>query len=643
MSDAFIKWKHLILTGTFAFQCDHNVHAGVKTAHILAHYYNTTESEILTETKAFAKENNWWVSQVGEVFVYKKGTSVKNYLKNIECYPVDELFLTIFARMKEIQIGVLMRDYYWTTAKQISIDKCEIILGFAGHYTEGNFTFPVLFDTDEYIVERPPPQPSPPEIVSEVARVLATLRYPALDAGIESNASGTEENNNGDGVPSGTDVQSGTEDNNDGGGGSLSSGTDVLLSGTEENNNGAGVSSGTDVQSGTEDNHDGGGGSLSSGTAVPSGTEQNNSHGDLPSGTAVPSGTEQHNSHGDLPSVTAVPSGNEDNNGVLNGNSGITQEVITVPGRVTTRSARKTATTSGRKTRNSLNAGLGDALPPAKRRKCPKSLKEEDPIGQALGGLSPLQSNDDGTSDEESKEHKSPPAKSIKTEGGQLKVTEHSIRRPQKKVLKLKCPISGCDVRSDSEAARNKHLKDSHPDHSFTCDLCDKRFQTSNGLWKHKNKHYAAKFVCSWEDCKKKCYYKSDYDAHMKTHTKTGLFPCTWKGCDSAFVSTKNMYSHLESHNDVKHPCTQCESVFETKYNLAQHIRGKHTEDDDEGSLKSKCGQLFKWPENRAKHQASCDECQEYFTRLASLPEKPAKAKKVKIETQVQSDGSKDE
>ena len=94
----------------------------------------------------------------------------------------------------------------------------------------------------------------------------------------------------------------------------------------------------------------------------------------------------------------------------------------------------------------------------------------------------------------------------------------------------------------------------------------------ANGLWKHKNKHYAAKFVCSWEDCKHRCYYKSELDAHMKTHTKTGLFPCTWKGCDRAFVSTKNMYSHLESHNEKKHPCAECEQVFETKYNLAQHV-----------------------------------------------------------------------
>ena len=98
-----------------------------------------------------------------------------------------------------------------------------------------------------------------------------------------------------------------------------------------------------------------------------------------------------------------------------------------------------------------------------------------------MGGLSPLQSNDDGSSAEETEEHKSPPDKRIKTEGGQLKVTEHAIRRPKKKVLKLKCPIQGCDTRSSSEAERNKHVKDNHPDHSFKCDLCDKIFQ--NGQW----------------------------------------------------------------------------------------------------------------------------------------------------------------
>ena len=209
------------------------------------------------------------------------------YLKNLECYPADELFLTIFARMREIHIGVLMRDYYWTTARQICINQCEVVMGFAGNHNEGRFTFPVLFDTEEKIIERPPPTPSPPKIVSEVAHVLATLRYPVIHEGNENGAdlqSATDHIQSGMEVNNGTDIQSGTEGND---GADIQSGTEGndgadIQSGTE-GNDGADIQSGTDdIQSGMEGND---GADLQSGTDdIQSGTEGNDG-ADLQSGT----------------------------------------------------------------------------------------------------------------------------------------------------------------------------------------------------------------------------------------------------------------------------------------------------------------------------------------------------------------------
>ena len=298
----------------------------------------------------------------------------------------------------------------------------------------------------------------------------------------------------------------------------------------------------------------------------------------------------------------------------------------------------------GRQTKNSQSAGLVDPLPPRARTKRPSDLTERDPIGEAIGGMSPLPSHDDGsTTEEDTRVHTPPPSKKIKTDGGQLQITDHAIRRPKKKMLNLKCPVTGCDVRSVSEASRNKHVTDSHPHHKFQCSHCGKVYATSNGLWKHTNKHFAPSHVCPWEDCNRKCYYKSELKAHIKTHTQEGLIQCTWRGCDKKFVSNKSMYGHLETHNDRTFYCEDCERVFQTKYLYKQHMVGKHSdkaENPESVGLVAKCGKIFKWPEERARHQENCDDCKKIFEHLATLPQKP---KKIKCEPKKENDEGKTE
>ena len=130
----------------------------------------------------FATEHRWWVATIGEQFLYKKNMSIAKYLSNVKemKLPADELYVTILARAYEIHIGIIMRDYFWTTARQASLADCQIVLGFAGQGIYKNFSFPSLFDTVEEIQERPPSSPAPPEIVQEVAAVLANLRYPTV-------------------------------------------------------------------------------------------------------------------------------------------------------------------------------------------------------------------------------------------------------------------------------------------------------------------------------------------------------------------------------------------------------------------------------------------------------------------------------
>ena len=141
------------------------------------------------------------MATIGEQFLYKKEMSIAKYLGKMKkmLIPADELFLTIFARAYEIHVGVIMRDYFWTTARQASLSDCQIILGYGGKCVYNRFSYPSIFDTVHDVLERPPSTPAPPEIVKEVADVLANLRY-----GIQGVPSGNE-NQGEDIVPSGNE------------------------------------------------------------------------------------------------------------------------------------------------------------------------------------------------------------------------------------------------------------------------------------------------------------------------------------------------------------------------------------------------------------------------------------------------------
>ena len=657
-----------------------------------------TVPEIRTALKNYALLHIDWICSIGSYFLQKRKVvaSTYCYLLGQPQFPIDILGLTIFARMQNIQIAIIQKHYTWTTGTTDDISVCSIILGFGGLLTtKDDLEYPVLFDTmfKPYVPPKKPP--TDPAIVQEVAEFLSLLAAQheeetssvqsditqimlreygdtvsqtgdISDAGIESPpgfdidsisiprysplpligelpAEIMEGDQSGHDLRSESEtqgeslVQSGTE----GAPTSLQSGNGIAVqSGNQlpvQSSNGIAVQSGSElhVQSGNEDaslevssvplrceNETEGESLVQSGTiTIQSGTDGASTYVQSGSnGIQIPTG----NNDGDdtdtaSESLLANYTGNlqspKHNDEVVNGQ-----------------------TRKGRQTRNSIAAGLADPLSPRAKRKRPDNLVEKDPIGEAIQGLSPLQSNAEESEDEEGKTTP-PPAQKIKTEAGQLKITAHRIRRSKKKIVNLKCLVKTCAERSSSEAERNMHMITKHPDYKFICEHCNKEFKTKNGLWKHEHKHFAPKFPCTWEECKHKCFYKSDLEAHLKTHTLTGLIQCTWKGCKSMFVSNKNMYSHLESHTETTYTCDECDHrPFATKYLYNQHMRGQHPDSDGDSYLKAKCGARFKWPAERSKHQATCDACQKYFHDLEQRPEKP---KKKRAHTKVKDEQAK--
>ena len=110
--------------------------------------------------------------------------------------------------------------------------------------------------------------------------------------------------------------------------------------------------------------------------------------------------------------------------------------------------------------------------------------------------------------------------------------------------------------------------------------------------------------------------------AHLRTHSKKQLIPCTWCGCTCKFTSKKSMWQHMQSHSPETWECKQCdpERSFDTKSNYRQHHRRVHGI-----GWRALCGRLFQWPHKRSKHQkgGECIKCEEIKEERKNLPENP--------------------
>ena len=187
----------------------------------------------------------------------------------------------------------------------------------------------------------------------------------------------------------------------------------------------------------------------------------------------------------------------------------------------------------------------------------------------------------------------------LKTQKGELNVKQHGIKkRTKSKNVKLSCTV--CKEKLDNVKDLNNHMHSVHSDYRYSCKVCGKQYENYNAKYKHEQTHFKERFVCQY--CDKGFIYLYMLKEHVKTHTGKGLIPCTWPKCTKTFVSTKNMYQHLLSHKGEEHTCVDCNKIFNNKYLYKQHRIGKH----GDGYFTAKCGEQFKWPEQRREHQKDC-------------------------------------
>ena len=112
----------------------------------------------------------------------------------------------------------------------------------------------------------------------------------------------------------------------------------------------------------------------------------------------------------------------------------------------------------------------------------PTDLKEEDPIGDHLSNPSEV---DDPKSDHASDYHTEDEKniETIETKAGALAIARHGLRKPERKVKKITCPV--CKDVIYTQKRMNLHMREKHPKFNFQCSMCQALFKSYNATYYH--------------------------------------------------------------------------------------------------------------------------------------------------------------
>ena len=550
--------------------------------HIIANHYEGITNRVLRkDIKQFLnhRQHFTWVAQVGRKFLNQKGLSAGEFCANLLATGVklNELGILVIARMYRFHIAVVMRDWTWTTGRNLQLSECKIVLAFLG---KSNF-----LDTYTFLPE--PDEEDIPEAMNlsitdlgEKPSVIV-ISPKACDPGTEYQDNSIEED---------MDTCDQKEESEHE--------TDMVISQTEETEQVSRPSSPA-VEKEPEKEQ-------VSRPSTPARNTEETEQVSRPSSPAVEKEPEK-----EQVSRPSTPARNTEETEQVSRPSTPVQSPPKTPV-----SVKPPATLNLPQLVIKLHRLEDTKL----RTAAPTDLKEQDPIGNVLTNPSPLPSEyeTDDSSDYESEEETQPkkPDKTITTQNGCLGITYFGIKRKKKKMQTVKCPV--CEDTFRSTRQHNIHMKKEHPRFKYACSNCDEQFSTYNACYKHTQKHYNLRYGCSC--CEQRFQFPYQLKNHVKLHTNKGKVQCTWKGCTKMFTCNKNMFQHLEAHSDKTYECTDCDPkrIYQTYSNFRQHVKGYHG-----SGFKSLCGITYKWPKQRRVHQVDCDDCKRIKKERKEKPVNP--------------------
>ena len=86
--------------------------------------------------RAFLREHQDWVLEVGGDFLAKKGLDFNTWSTSIvgNYMPLDELGLLCLARLWHHHFAVILKDFIWTTGIGIALEDCCVVFAYCGGF-----------------------------------------------------------------------------------------------------------------------------------------------------------------------------------------------------------------------------------------------------------------------------------------------------------------------------------------------------------------------------------------------------------------------------------------------------------------------------------------------------------------------------
>ncbi|XP_017841102.2 zinc finger protein 254 [Drosophila busckii] len=130
-----------------------------------------------------------------------------------------------------------------------------------------------------------------------------------------------------------------------------------------------------------------------------------------------------------------------------------------------------------------------------------------------------------------------------------------------------------CGIAVHSLSALKEHLLCHTDDTPFECDVCQKRFKSSNRLKHHKETHDPRKYICP--ECGKELNSRPTLNRHRLVHTDQMQHKCDY--CGREFKRAKALKNHLILHTGLKpYSCDFCERTFANGSNCRTHKKKAH-------------------------------------------------------------------
>ena len=106
------------------------------------------------------------------------------------------------------------------------------------------------------------------------------------------------------------------------------------------------------------------------------------------------------------------------------------------------------------------------------------------------------------------------------------------------------------------------------------CADCGRSFRTRAGLFKHVNAVHKQTYKYKCQTCDKAFAEKHQLKAHLVQHRGD---PVECHICQKTFTTAYSLKRHMAgAHENVRHTCTTCKSVFADKDGLKEYVSGLH-------------------------------------------------------------------